>query len=325
VIDSSEVSVVVQGPFHPASQGRRGTAEMLSAVRLHLPDAEIILSTWPNQFDGSVPCDCVIENDDPGAIGDRASNSFANLSRQIITSLSGLRRSTRKYALKLRTDCTLTSDNFLGIWEEREPLGLRPALLTRKVMISAATCYNPVRVPIPFHPSDFFHFGVTQDVTKLWEVPLVPTEVAIHFPEGTLSRYWNSVPCESNLPFRTTPEQYLFLEFLARSGFPMTLKGIRSINPLDLLFSDRLMARHFVVVDPFSAGIVLPERFHCNLNSASPFYRNDLDGGAFSATTPIASLMSLVARFPLYCCACIREIIRRILLVPSFLLSRSRI
>ena len=101
---SKDISVVVQGPIHTQDNL---TKRVLESVRTHLPDAELILSTWKgSQIDG-LDCDVLLLNDDPGAI-----NGY-NVNRQIVSTRNGLQKATRTYAVKLRTDMQLTGTGFI--------------------------------------------------------------------------------------------------------------------------------------------------------------------------------------------------------------------
>ena len=61
MIDSSEISVVAQGPVRP------DTAESLSSVRRVLPRAEIIFSTWEDEKADGLPFDKIVRSRMPPA------------------------------------------------------------------------------------------------------------------------------------------------------------------------------------------------------------------------------------------------------------------
>ena len=68
---------------------------------------------------------------------------------------------------------------------------------------------------IVFCPSDWFHFGRTEDVVRLWDVP--------EDPGNTVARYFETHPRpvpDKNALFlcRHAVEQYLWLNCLAKHG-----------------------------------------------------------------------------------------------------------
>ena len=317
-----EISVVVQGPFTPRSGDTKGTLSVLDSIRTHLPGAELILSTWVGHYDGSFVCDKIVESEDPGAFGDRSSNSFANLARQIVSTSAGLKQASRPFALKIRTDTHLSSSDFVSLWEIGRQRGLRPSLLKNKVLISALTSYNLCRFAIPYHPSDFFHFGETADLQSLWNVSFPDPDVIEYFSEGSISHYLNGVPGFTGLPMKMTPEQYLFCEFLKGLGANPKISGIRTSNLMTLIESDKLLSSHFVIEDPFECGIILPQKFEGDIRRRSEFYRTDLGSLLFRASSKELSEIILILRIPFYLAACLRDLGRRWIQGGSFYLRR---
>lgn len=61
-------------------------------------------------------------------------------------------------------------------------------------------------MPFPFHPSDLAFFGRTEDLLRLYDIPLMTREQA----------YWNR---QDRHQYQYVPEQYLFINCLKRGGF----------------------------------------------------------------------------------------------------------
>ena len=82
MIDSSEISVVVQGPVRP------DTAESLSSVRRVLPRAEIIFSTWEDEKADGLPFDKIVRSRMPPAYAQHIRTGILNnLNRLIRTTV----------------------------------------------------------------------------------------------------------------------------------------------------------------------------------------------------------------------------------------------
>ena len=170
MILSKDISVVVQGPIHTQDNL---TKRVLESVRTHLPNAELILSTWKgSQIDG-LDCDILLLNDDPGAI-----NGLNNVNRQIVSTRNGLQKATRTYAMKLRTDTFLTGTGFIDAFDKYPERREDFKVFERKIVIPTHYTRNPKR-PYTysvfgsfFHISDIFHFGLKKDLNLLWSAPL---------------------------------------------------------------------------------------------------------------------------------------------------------
>ena len=113
-IQSSDISVVVQGAVD-----RELAPKCLTSIRKYLPKAEIILSTWEGTDVSGLDYDMVLFNKDPGAVDllwfDGRKN---NGNRQLYSTQEGIKKTSRKYILKIRTDLFLENANFLEYWDK---------------------------------------------------------------------------------------------------------------------------------------------------------------------------------------------------------------
>ncbi len=119
-IDSSEISVVVQGPVFGTSADspiKRYTYQSLISIRKYLPDAEVILSTWEGSDINDLPFDILVENEDPGILEVEINPMIKNTNRQILSTKSGIQKASRNYLLKLRSDTILEGNDFLKYYQ----------------------------------------------------------------------------------------------------------------------------------------------------------------------------------------------------------------
>ncbi|MBY6017876.1 WavE lipopolysaccharide synthesis family protein [Halomonas denitrificans] len=169
-----QISVVVQGPVQ-AYQGRGMeagiTQRCLDSVRQHLPGATLILSTWPDQDLSGLDYDLLVESADPGPNQD--DYCPRNYHRQLVSSREGLRRVTTDYAIKLRSDNYLVGNQFV---ERQQAYPLRhPEFrqFAERVVINANLFRRYSKGHrILYHPSDFFYYGRTEDLLRIWDQPL---------------------------------------------------------------------------------------------------------------------------------------------------------
>ncbi|MBB4634496.1 WavE lipopolysaccharide synthesis family protein [Longimicrobium terrae] len=259
-VRSGQISVVVQGPVMGAPDAppaARLTQRCLQSVRRHLPDAEIVLSTWRGSDVSGLHFDVLVESDDPG--GPRCDDPahpgwgpvYYNADRQAVSTYQGLRAASRPYAMKLRSDMLLTGTGFLryfGRYRARSP---QWRLFRERVVVPNYFSRNPRnRLPYPFHPSDWFQFGLREDLLDLWNSPPL---------DPSVPRWYEHRPHAPNDPepwvmYRYTVEQWVWLSFLRRHGeVPFEHKCDDSPEALDL--SDLAFANNLVVADRRALGI----------------------------------------------------------------------
>ena len=135
MISPKDISVIVQGVINI-----KETPKCLKSIRKYLPDAEIILSTWEDSDISGLDYDIVVLNQDPGAIIiEEFSHKvvYNNMNRQLLTTQEGLKKASRKYAMKLRSDLILTSDKFLKYFDEFQNRTDNYKLFERKIIVPA--------------------------------------------------------------------------------------------------------------------------------------------------------------------------------------------
>lgn len=181
MIDYRGISVVVQGPIERTTE-KNVTGMVCESIRKTLPGAEIILSTWEGNDTQGLEFDKVIFNNNitanriymPWSDDDK----LYTINHQLITTLGGIKESTRKYILKLRSDTQLTDDGFIRFYEKYNEYP-KDENIDWKVFSHRIVClptYNVKRKNgLPFNICDWVFFGKHEDLLDLFDVPLVDT------------------------------------------------------------------------------------------------------------------------------------------------------
>jgi hypothetical protein len=300
--EACDISVIVQGPLVHGPENKSDAAvtrAVLASVREHLPGAELVLSTWEGSEITGLDFDQLVTSKDPGALGERNQLFAANLIRQIVSSENGLARGKGTFALKLRTDTLLTSDRFIHLWQERHALGLCANLFQSKVLVSTVSTPRPLRCARPYWVSDFLSFGRMEDLRNLrnlWSSDFSKVTVDDYLPHIANSKSGNE-RVFNDLTRPLTPEQILVINLLTRHGKIVRLRKCGSINPFELLRSERVIASHFIPVDPTSSGFLLPEKFR-SFRPGSPIYRDDSESTLFLGKSSSSASAAWLARFP---------------------------
>jgi hypothetical protein len=239
-VDASEISVVIQGPVLEEASF---TLRALKSVRRILPEAELILSTWDGANVENLEYDHLVLSKDPGVIATLAPKA-GNLNRLLLSTQAGLAATHRPYCLKLRTDLLLTGKNLAEVFG-----CYREFLSEHRVFESRVATWNAVTVSAdrdpsrPYHPSDICHFGRTEDLRRLWNVPLYSID-AERLKDPIYPGQW---------PVWTwTSEQYLWIHALQKhTGCSLPPHGSEE----ELKMSQASLLNNFVVLDQENSGL----------------------------------------------------------------------
>lgn len=252
-IAAAEITVVVQGPLYGEQQGDL-TRQTVASVRRHLPGAEVIYSGWSGADAGMLGADRVVLSEDPGGRPHLHDPRFYyNTNRQIVSTVAGLHTATRPHAIKLRSDHLLTSARFLKYFNRFPERGADYRVFEHRVVVSDIYTINPRRGPYLFHPSDWFHFGLTRDLLLLWDLPYAPE------PEST--EYFRLHPEERTQAVpelvRHPTEQYNWLACL-RKRYEIPCRHCQDFSAEALRISDLSMANNFIVLELRQIGLSAP-------------------------------------------------------------------
>lgn len=198
----------MQGVVYPET-----TQKCLDKMRKVFPDAEIILSTWEGTDVTGLDYDIVVLNKDPGStplIKDYTGKGN-NMCRMIVSTQNGIKKATRKYCLKYRTDLAIKDDTFLKHFGEYKERNEQWRILKERVLSHCGT--HPLFRP--FHPTDITGFGLTEDILNIWDIPLPSEEDLNYFLNNPLPKYFQ-VPFSGHIVPRIGAESYVWSSFLKK-------------------------------------------------------------------------------------------------------------
>lgn len=247
------LSVLVQGAID-----EKLTPLCLQSIRKHLPGAEIILSTWKGSRVYGLEYDVLVLNEDPGGKRhDFVYGSVNNTNRQLVSIQGGLRKVTRPYCLKLRTDALLKGAGFLRHWDSFPVRDAAYSVFERRILTGTvysreSACEGGTKMPTPFHPSDLWFMGLTSDLQKYF------LETAI-MPDGDLAQWAHKYP--NRIPYATpswryAPEQYYLVSYLKRcTGIAVSFDDWSDWNPDNMCLSQKILYNNFVFLGMHQSGI----------------------------------------------------------------------
>jgi hypothetical protein len=251
---TADITLVFQGAFKPyVTRDLETFVRNIKRTRKVLPGARLILSTWEG---ADVPCDLGIDelvlSKDPGGLAplkldDQKAN---NCNRQLITTQAGLAAVTTRYAVKMRTDCFLEHAGFLDFHAEQLK---RDEGRERLVACSFFTLDPSVFERIPYHLSDWFHFGPTELLQAYWSAePLSPEHARFYetHPHAEGSSFF-----EKKFRARFAVEQYICTQYAGALGYacPRFLNDVSDKVMRDFY---RFLGREVMLLDPWQIGLV---------------------------------------------------------------------
>lgn len=268
IIDSKDISVVVQGAIDIEN-----TPLCLSSIRKYLPSSQIVLSTWEG-MNVDYDVDVVILNKDPGPLKSRLNGTIDNTSRQIVSTLSGIKKADKTFILKIRSDCVLSSNIFLKYFDMYPKRAKKFEFF--KTRILASTLFTKrfldrhSLIPTPFHVSDWFQFGHSEDLELLWDIPIIEDEnydIYNHRLEGGYTGLWMSS--------RYSPEQYILFKSLTKKFKDVSFDNMLDFNSENINFSEKFIANNFILRSPKSLGfLIYKEPYKQQINDYDRFLQD---------------------------------------------------
>ncbi|WFF38740.1 WavE lipopolysaccharide synthesis family protein [Moraxella nasibovis] len=275
MINDKDITVIYQGAVNVSNlgTGNSDSSDFLYNVqktRTALPNATIILSTWsntvlPSDYDTpeKLGVDKIVYSDDPGALPNIKFDNLPanNANRQLLSTLTGLKATTTRFAMKLRTDSFLTGTGFKKAYSQFE----QQVSATKKgrdfqyspiVLCCYFTIDPNVYEHMAFHMSDWVHFGETKTLLKYWDVPFFNFEDATFYerhPHDKSSNFF-----DRQFRTRIAVEQYLTTEFAKKFGYAVPVFH-NQIDKKILFDFDKFLAERMIVLDLDQFGVDLPK------------------------------------------------------------------
>ena len=252
-INTKDISVVVQGAIHP-----KYTQKCLRSIRKYLPGATIILSTWEGSNDEGLDYDKLLLNKDPGTSGYRenvyknksGTKTPNNVNRQIVSTLQGLKEVKTKYAMKIRTDFYLKGNKFLKYFFTLQDYDKNYELKLFDKKIIAYLTMPKNSAQLPYYISDHSFFGQTDDLLKLWDIPLQTEETSLYFEHNhpVSIDIYNTYDGGSS---RFDPERYIVLNAIYKKDRTIFDRIIdwTDVRNNNLENGYEFIANNFIVLD----------------------------------------------------------------------------
>ncbi len=269
VVDSSEVSVIVQG-----MTDINCTPFTTKSIRKYLPESKIYLSTWENANLDGCEYDYLIINNDPGAAlaGNETMN---NGNRQMVSTKEALKKINSPYVLKLRADMMLLSDdilNYIDVWKYKDK---EFGVFESKILVGQLFTYRQSSnwIPEPFHVSDWFFFGKKVDVDLIYNNLRLYEESEM----GNYKYKYKGKMCNYPWSWRFSPEVQILKGMLDMYFPQINYEDLSDFSDEIIDKSERFILSNFAILGFCQHGIFNWKHFPETMfvNSACK-YRDDI-------------------------------------------------
>lgn len=177
VPQKNEITFIVAGKI--LQNGKLNTISCLKSIRVFFPESKIILSTWNDEpVEECQPfCDQINTlnfSDFPIKYSSLLNQNRPNTGyiQQVLVH-TALEKVTTKWTVKTRTDFVLENDNFFHFYCQWDLyLSCYHAdyrIFQRRVLAPWLFTKNPDKTSVAYQLSDFFQFGLTDDLLLLWD------------------------------------------------------------------------------------------------------------------------------------------------------------
>lgn len=272
MIKSEEISVVLRGAVDE-------TVLMQSLINLKkfLPKAEIIISTWegtvlPEKANGFYHK--LILSKDPGAVHNDPENIRWNMLLRILKACeAGVEAAERKYVLSMRSDLLLLKPNFLRYFDKFNKRDEKYSLAKHKILVNSFVTpiyfkEGNVKHPTPFHISDWWHFGLKEDLKMYYDADKIDDfeEFSRYFETHKRSKDYHMFIVDHRV-WKFSPEQYIGKCFANKKFKNLDFPDFLSYDNVDLDEALKFTIDNFIVLDSRQSGFKLmkePYKFHAN-------------------------------------------------------------
>jgi len=282
-IKDFEISVLINGNYDPSL-----TSQALLSIRKHLPGAQVIFSTWENtdisEADRNL-CDMIVFNKDPGMEYNDPQNETPNNIQRILKSVqAGLPYCRNKYILRLRSDLALTGTGFTKYFSRFQQRFPSLALFERKIIIGSLFTMSKIRQnglihPTPFHISDWYCFGLKQDVCELYHLPPIGRlKTYSRYFENRKRPNFKDMDCIKNRLWKFPVEQYIGVHNAKKVFKNLDFPNFLSHDQVNQKEAEKFIISNFIVLDTAQSDIhnLKPRYAGLNAKNVHPFLKKDL-------------------------------------------------
>jgi hypothetical protein len=264
----NDLTILVQGPFFEF--GNYNSNKNIEILKKVFPNANILISTWENENKFKLENEEIIFNKDPGFIKDEhvgSSTLGSNILRQIISVENALTKINTKYTLKIRSDCYFESNKILSVNHKLFNRSEAFKIFDERIVISSLGSFNQKKTKILFHFNDWFNYGLTKDLKKIWTSKISKDD--INFYKKNPKKKQNIIG--RNWDLRYTAEQFIYYKSI-NNYLKFKLEHSQDFSKEKLNFANKYLINNFYLEDINNIDFCFPKydpRINSNLSKNS--------------------------------------------------------
>ncbi len=283
MIKSQDISIVVQGPII-----KQETKKCLKSIQKFFPNAEVILSTWEGSdvSDLNGLYNILVLNKDPGfgyIYKHENKQKLNNLNRQIFSTQEGLKKATKKYAMKIRTNEIFTNNTFLKFFDKYQDRLDEYKLFERKILTSTLFSrfyfddYKGTKeiskIQLAFHVSDVWFFGLKTDLETYFDIPLAKEpDFSNYYKKEENREKFNPYIIIDETYLQFAAEQYIALECFKKHFKDISMEHAGDLNDTLIEKSRKCLINNFIFLEYKDAGIYFNKYKIIKYTHFSPVY-----------------------------------------------------
>ena len=264
-IRDDEITFIFQGPFY-----EEFTKKSIIETRKIFKNSEFIFSTWNNQKPFKLPTYVKkVFSEDPGSMNISSSDFVGDSTwRQKISVINGLKYARTKYVVKIRSDTTIYNKSWVQLLNVFNKSERKYSFFEKKIIVPRQFFVNPQKIPLLFHPGDWFFFGTKKDIYSLFNYTPMSTKEASWFKNKKKEKNMYQWNC------RYRNEQHILVSFLKKK-INLQLEHQTFVNKRLLSMFKKIIANNFIILDPDQL------KLDCLKNPS--WVKSDFERGYFSS------------------------------------------
>ena len=270
-----DLTILIQGPFFKYKNfDSNKNIKILKSV---FKGAKILVSTWEGENQFKINKKNIIFNKDPGFVKDDhigSSTPGSNINRQIVSVKKAINKINTKYTLKIRADCFFKKNTIVKINTNKFIRDNKYKFFNKRIVISSTGTFHQSVTSILYNYSDWYNFGLTKDLKKLWNVPIVKKDQINYF-----SKYPNNKKniLGKNWDLKYTAEQNIYYKSI-KNKIRYKINHAHDFDNQKLLVANKFLINNFYLTDVDTVGFVMPKydpRINKNLSKNSTNLRSN--------------------------------------------------
>lgn len=262
MIDSKDISIVIQGKNEKIK-----TAKCINSIRKYLPGSTIIFSTYKNEYVKDLDYDILVESDDPGATL-LSNKMYNNINRILTTTKAGLEKVKTLYCIKMRSDLIFNNEKILSnIFEKFTKRDKNFSIFKQRVVFyplwsrQFEFIANIHKILTPFYLSDWFCFGLTEDIKNYFEK--CPSTLEPDFT-NYYKKEKNRIKgfYDPNVCWRFSPEQWFCVNFFKRYYKSANMSCSQDYSEERMALSNQILSNNIIIAGYDEIGVYIQKEIY---------------------------------------------------------------